>query len=71
MRRENDEPSESCAICHEELEGESALDYRVSASTILCHECAKKRGGVYSPEKETWIVPPRLPKRDALRGEEP
>jgi ribosome-binding protein aMBF1 (putative translation factor) len=70
MNKEDPELSEICAICREELEGEGELDYRVSPSTIVCHDCARKYGGVYNHETETWTVPPRLPSRQRLGDDE-
>ena len=70
MRRQDSDEPEICAICHEEIEGESERDFRCSPSTIVCHDCARKHGGVYSLEKESWTVPPRLPRRNILSEEE-
>lgn len=70
MRRDDREEVETCAICREEIEGDSDLGYRVSASTVICYDCARKHGGVYSSEKESWSVAPRLPPRSSLGDEE-
>jgi hypothetical protein len=68
-RQEADEP-EVCAICHEELADGDERDYRAAASTVVCHECARKLGGVYSADKEAWTVAPKLPRRNIVGGEE-
>jgi hypothetical protein len=70
MRRQEDDAPAMCAICHEELDDEDERDYRASASTVVCHDCARKHGGVYSADKEAWTTAPKLPRRNIVGGEE-
>ncbi len=34
--------------------------YAYGPSGLLCHACARRRGGVYDAERERWTVEPDL-----------
>ena len=60
-RAEEEEESETCAVCGETVDPSDTANFRVASTTIVCGECAHKHGGVYNPEIEEWVVRPKIP----------
>lgn len=56
-----------CADCGEEIQIENR-SYMVGPDTVICMDCARKRGGEYDEETDRWSVPPET--RDLIEREE-
>ncbi len=56
-----------CADCGEELSAESR-GYVVGPDTVICMDCARRRGGEYDEETDRWSAEPAVD--DLLEREE-
>jgi hypothetical protein len=60
-RRQNENSSELCVLCGEEVDLlEPSAHARVKGRT-LCRQCSQRLGGAYNPELEVWTREPELP----------
>ena len=63
MAQDHDEYEELvdvCASCGSALTLGAERSYAYGPSGVLCHACARRRGGVYDAELERWVVDPDL-----------
>jgi predicted amidophosphoribosyltransferase len=60
-RREDDLPTELCAVCGEEVDRMELSSHAVVRGRTICTQCARRLGGVYDPESEVWSKAPVLP----------
>jgi hypothetical protein len=70
MRERETGFSEACIVCGEDLDRGDSRNYFVSATTMVCYECARKHGGVFDSAAERWKVPPNLKSLKSKRPQE-
>jgi len=60
-RREEIGRTEFCVFCGEEVDlGDPAAHAKVRGRTV-CSQCARRQGGTFDPESETWVHAPGIP----------
>jgi hypothetical protein len=60
-RREEEDTTELCVVCSEEVDlGDASTHARVQGRAI-CRRCAIRLGGKYNAENESWSPQPKLP----------
>jgi len=57
---EREEGPLPCSACGRDVGFFAADSYEDSTGVVLCPACAIKRGGVYDPEQDRWLVPPKV-----------
>jgi len=60
MFPDDDESEAVCAACGAALTLGAESAYVYGPSGMLCHTCAKERGGVYDATRDRWVVEPDL-----------
>lgn len=53
------EKATECADCGEPVADE-AQGFAFGDDSVLCAECAARRGGAYDPTLDKWVVAPNL-----------
>jgi hypothetical protein len=60
-RRDEDDTTELCVVCGEEVDlGDASTHARVQGR-VICRQCGIKLGGKYNSESESWSPQPKLP----------
>jgi len=61
QEREEERTEELCVICGEAVDLLDASAHAQVKGRTFCRECARKLGGAYNPDQETWTRLPRVP----------
>ncbi len=67
-RREEENTSELCVVCGEEVDLMDPSAYTRAKGRTVCRRCSHRLGGTYNPELEAWTHEPRIP--EALKPRE-
>ena len=67
-RVEDIEITERCADCGAEI-AELEWTFAVSDESVICYQCATRRGGAYDELEDRWKVEPKV--EDLLERERP
>jgi hypothetical protein len=54
----DDEAGEVCLSCGMPVEAGLERAYAYGPSGVVCHACARQRGGVYDAARDCWSVEP-------------
>lgn len=58
MQERDEEVPELCASCGSPVQVALERAFAFGESGVLCHACARSRGGVYDAARECWSVEP-------------
>ncbi|UCE86888.1 MAG: hypothetical protein JSU66_03915 [Deltaproteobacteria bacterium] len=67
MHRSEERERARCVGCGEVIAPQRERGFAIDPDTVLCAECALRRGGSYDDTLDRWVTAPRV---DDLRIEE-